>query len=117
MIIFACGVAATYINQRIMIFIGTRLLLNIRKDLFNKLEQLPVSFYDSHTHGELMSRFTNDTDALREMMSHLIPQLLSSVISVAAIFVMMIVLSPILTAVMIVTMALMMLLAGAIAHM
>ncbi|MCR5253317.1 MAG: ABC transporter ATP-binding protein/permease [Treponema sp.] len=112
MIIFACGVAATYINQRIMIFIGTRLLLNIRKDLFNKLEQLPVSFYDSHTHGELMSRFTNDTDALREMMSHLIPQLLSSVISVAAIFVMMIVLSPILTAVMIVTMALMMLLAG-----
>ena len=112
MIIFACGVAATYINQRIMIFIGTRLLLNIRKDLFNKLEQLPVSFYDSHTHGELMSRFTNDTDALREMMSHLIPQLLSSVISVVAIFVMMIVLSPILTAVMIVTMALMTLLAG-----
>ena len=111
-ILFACGVSATYANQRVMIFIGTRLLLNIRKDLFNKLEQLPVSFYDSHTHGELMSRFTNDTDALREMMSHLIPQLLSSVISVTAIFVMMLVLSPILTAVMIVTMALMTLLAG-----
>ena len=111
-ILFACGVSATYANQRVMIFIGTRLLLNIRKDLFNKLEQLPVSFYDSHTHGELMSRFTNDTDALREMMSHLIPQLLSSVISVTAIFIMMLVLSPILTAVMIVTMALMTLLAG-----
>lgn len=112
LIIFACGVSASWANQRVMIFIGTRLLLNIREDLFYKLQKLPLRFYDSHTHGELMSRFTNDTDALREMMSHTVPQLLSSVISVTAVFVMMVVLSPLLTLVMIVTMALMTLLAG-----
>jgi len=110
--IFICGVIANLINQRIMLYISTNLLLNIRKDLFSSLEKLPVKYYDSHSHGELMSRFTNDTDALREMMSMTVPQLLSSVISVSSVFVMMLILSPVLTAVMIITMFLMTLLAG-----
>lgn len=110
--IFLCGVSASFLNQRIMLFISTNILLNIRKDLFSKMEKLPVRFYDSHTHGELMSRFTNDTDALREMMSVTVPQLLSSIFTVTAVFIMMIFLSPVLTAVMVVTMFFITLLAG-----
>jgi len=102
--LFLCGVLASWCNSRIMIKISTSLLYNIRVDLFTKLEKLPIKFYDQHTHGELMSRFTNDTDTLREMMSQTVPQLLSSIISVVSVLVMMIVLSPMLTVIMLVSM-------------
>ena len=102
--IFLVGVLASWINNRLMLHISTNLLFKVRVDLFFKLEKLPIKFYDSHTHGELMSRFTNDTDTMREMMSQTVPQLLSSTITVIAVFSMMIVLSPMLTVVMILTM-------------
>ena len=102
--LFLVGVLASWINNRLMLYISTNLLFNVRIDLFSKLEKLPIKFYDSHTHGELMSRFTNDTDTMREMMSQTVPQLLSSIITVIAVFSMMIVLSPMLTVVMILTM-------------
>ena len=104
LVILIFGAFASWCNSRLMLFISTNLLFNIRCDLFNKLEKLPIKFYDSHTHGELMSRFTNDTDALREMMSQTIPQLFSSILTVVAVFIMMIVLSPMLTIIMVVTM-------------
>ena len=102
--LFLVGVLSSWINNRLMLHISTNLLFNVRIDLFSKLEKLPIKFYDSHTHGELMSRFTNDTDTMREMMSQTVPQLLSSIITVIAVFSMMIVLSPMLTLVMILTM-------------
>lgn len=102
--LFLVGVLASWINNRLMLHISTNLLFRLRVDLFSKLEKLPIKFYDSHTHGELMSRFTNDTDTMREMMSQTVPQLLSSIITVIAVFSMMIVLSPMLTVVMILTM-------------
>ncbi len=102
--LFCVGVIASWCNSRLMIYISTNLLYNVRCDLFSRLEKLPIKYYDSHTHGELMSRFTNDTDALREMMSQTIPQLFSSIITVTSVFVMMISLSPLLTLVMLVTM-------------
>ncbi|MCQ2583524.1 MAG: ABC transporter ATP-binding protein/permease [Treponema sp.] len=102
--LFILGVFTNWANSRIMIKISTNLLFNIRTELFKRLEKLPIRYYDAHTHGELMSRFTNDTDALREMMSQTVPQLLSSIITVVSVFVMMIVLSPMLTVIMIVTM-------------
>ena len=102
--LFLVGVLASWINNRLMLHISTNLLFRVRIDLFSKLEKLPIKFYDSHTHGELMSRFTNDTDTMREMMSQTVPQLLSSSITVIAVFSMMIVLSPMLTVVMILTM-------------
>ena len=102
--LFLVGVLASWINNRLMLHISTNLLFKVRIDLFSKLEKLPIKFYDSHTHGELMSRFTNDTDTMREMMSQTVPQLLSSIITVIAVFSMMIVLSPMLTVVMILTM-------------
>ncbi len=101
---FLLGTLAGWCNSRLMIYISTNLLFNVRCDLFNRLEKLPIKYYDAHTHGELMSRFTNDTDALREMMSQTIPQLFSSIITVTSVFVMMISLSPMLTIIMLVTM-------------
>ena len=102
--LFGLGVLASWCNSRLMIYISTNLLYNVRCDLFSRLEKLPIKYYDAHTHGELMSRFTNDTDALREMMSQTIPQLFSSIITVTAVFVMMISLSPMLTIIMLITM-------------
>ena len=105
--IFIAGVTASWCNSRLMIYISTSLLYKIRCDLFKQLEKLPIRYYDAHTHGELMSRFTNDTDTLREMMSQTVPQLLSSILTVVSVFVMMLILSPLLTLIMIVTMILM----------
>ena len=102
--LFCLGIVASWCNSRLMIYISTNLLYNVRCDLFSRLEKLPIKYYDAHTHGELMSRFTNDTDALREMMSQTVPQLFSSIITVTSVFVMMISLSPLLTIVMLVTM-------------
>ena len=102
--LFCVGVLASWCNSRLMLYISTNLLYNVRCDLFSRLEKLPIKYYDAHTHGELMSRFTNDTDALREMMSQTIPQLFSSIITVTSVFVMMISLSPMLTVIMLVTM-------------
>ncbi len=102
--LFGMGVLAGWCNSRLMIYISTNLLYNVRCDLFSRLEKLPIRYYDAHTHGELMSRFTNDTDALREMMSQTIPQLFSSIITVTSVFVMMISLSPMLTIIMLLTM-------------
>lgn len=108
--LFLLGVLGSWCNQRLMLHISTNLLFNIRCDLFNRLEKLPIKFYDSHTHGDLMSRFTNDTDTLREMMSQTIPQLLSSGLTIIGVLVMMIVLSPLLTIVVLLTVVLIFLL-------
>lgn len=109
-LIFLIGVLGSWCNQRLMLYISTNLLYNIRCDLFNRLEKLPIKFYDAHTHGDLMSRFTNDTDTLREMMSQTIPQMFSSVLTVIGVLVMMIVLSPLLTVVVLATVVLIFLL-------
>lgn len=115
MAFFAIGAAATWGNSRLMLFISTKVLYKIRVDLFAQLETLPIKFYDAHTHGELMSRFTNDTDTLREMMSQTVPQLLNSLITVVGVFAMMIYLSPLLTLIVILTVALMILCSVSIA--
>lgn len=114
LVMFIIGAVATWGNSRLMVYISTKLLYNIRTDLFSKLEKLPIKYFDKHTHGELMSRFTNDTDTLREMLSQTIPQLMSSALTVLAVFVMMIALSPILTLIILVTIALMIGLVGVI---
>ena len=108
LVVFLLGAFATWANARIMIHISTTLLCNIRVDLFSQLEKLSIRYYDAHTHGELMSRFTNDTDTLREMMSNTVPQLMSSIITIVSVLIMMIILSPLLTAIMLVTVFLVM---------
>lgn len=94
--IYTIGALTSYIYSRLMMTISTGALNNIRKDMFSHMEDLPIRYFDTHTHGEVMSRYTNDTDTLREMLSQSLPQTISSVITVAGTFVMMIILSPLL---------------------
>lgn len=106
-LIYLTGVAATYIYNRLMLNISTGTLYKIRVDLFRHMEALPIKYFDTHTHGELMSRYTNDTDALREMLSQGVPNLFSSSLTVAGVFGMMLVLSPVLTILVVFMLALM----------
>ena len=111
-VIFAAGSFASWGSSRIMLHISSDVLFRIRRDLFEKLETLPIKYYDTRTHGEIMSRFTNDIDRLRDVFSQSLVQLFSSVITVSGIFAMMIVLSPALTLIAVVSIAFIMLLAS-----
>ncbi|MBE7022102.1 MAG: ABC transporter ATP-binding protein [Ruminococcaceae bacterium] len=105
--IYLAGAFSTYLYQRMMLSISTKTLKNVRTDLFSAMQGLPIKFFDTHTHGELMSRFTNDTDSMREMVGQGIPQFISSFISVTGVFVMMVVLSPQLTVLVLLMLAIM----------
>ena len=112
--VYIVGALSSYCSERILIFISTRTLCNIRKDLFHHMENLPLQFYDSRQHGVLMSLYTNDTDTLREMFSMSVPQLFSTFFQVTGIFIMMVVLSIPLTVLMLVTISLIMILSSQI---
>jgi len=87
--IYYIGVLSTYVYSRIMITISQGSLKKLRDDMFAHMETLPISFFDTHSHGDLMSLYTNDTDTLRQMISQSIPQLFSSVITVVSVFISM----------------------------
>lgn len=112
--IYVAGALSSFVSERILLYISTKTLFNIRRDLFHHMEDLPLKFFDSHPHGELMSLYTNDTDTLREMFSASVPQLFSTFFQVSGILVMMIILSPVLTALVVGTTALIMLLSAKI---
>ena len=84
---------ASYISSRIMLKVSTDTLFKLRVDMFNKMENLPISYYDKHTHGELMSRYTNDIDMLREMLSNSMVNIFSSLLTIVSVFIMMIIYS------------------------
>jgi len=92
-VIFYVGAISTYTYNRIMIFVSQGALKKIRDDMFAHMEKLSIPFFDTHSHGELMSLYTNDTDTLRQMISQSIPQLLSAVITIVSVFCSMIYLS------------------------
>ena len=106
--IYLIGAFSGYFCNRIMIRISNQTLNSVRGDLFNSLQDLPISFFDARTHGELMSRFTNDVDTLREAISQGAIQLISSAVTVVSTFVMMVILSPLLTLLIIVMLIIMM---------
>ena len=95
--IYGFGVISSYAYSRIMLHVAQKTLNLIRRDLFNHMMDLPISFFDTHTHGELMSRYTNDADVLRECISQSFVQLVSSSVTVIGTFVMMAYYSPLLT--------------------
>ncbi len=99
---YILGVVGTYAYNRLMITISNNALRTIRKELFDKLQDLPIQYFDTHTHGELMSRFSNDVDTLRTALNQATTQLFASVITVVGTFVAMLILSPILTVLIIV---------------
>lgn len=86
-----------YLGNLLMARLAQRTIHKIREDMFAHMEKLPISFFDSHSHGELMSTFTNDVDMLNQSLEQSISQIVISIISVVGTFIMMIVLSPILT--------------------
>ena len=91
--IYLFGALSTYVYSRIMLKVSTRTLYNIRVDLFTKMEALPIKYFDTHTHGDMMSRYTNDTDAIREMLSNSVANFFVSGITVIGVFIMMLVYS------------------------
>ncbi len=96
-IIYLLGAGAQYGQSRIMLNVSQKTLNLLRKDLFDHLQDLPIKFFDTHNHGEIMSRFTNDVDTVREAISQGLIQTVSSLITVVGIFAMMLSISPALT--------------------
>ncbi len=95
--IYLIGAISTWVYNRLMLNISTGTLYKLRVDLYNHLQTLPLRYFDTHTHGELMSRFTNDVDTLRDMFSQSFAQLINSAVTVVAVFIAMLILSPPLT--------------------
>ena len=91
--IYAVGIVTAYTYNRIMVNITQGTLRNIRNELFEKMEKLPIKYFDTHAHGDIMSIYTNDIDTLRQLISQSIPQLINSAITLVSSLVSMIVLS------------------------
>lgn len=106
-IIMLLGVLASYMYNRLMVNIATGTLYKIRVDMFTHMQKLPIRYFDTHTHGDLMSRYSNDTDTLREMLGQGVPQLISSLITVIGVFIAMVLMSPLLTLVVMAVLAVM----------
>ena len=87
--IYLLGVICTYLYNRLMINISQGVLNDIRKEMFNHMQKLPIRYFDSRTHGEIMSTYTNDVDTLRQMLSQSIPQVFSACVSMVAILIAM----------------------------
>ena len=101
--IMAVGVITAFTYNRIMVNVGQGTMRRLRDDLFARMESLPIKYFDTHAHGDIMSVYTNDVDTLRQLLSQSIPQIINSVISMAATFITMIILNPALTVISILT--------------
>ncbi len=87
--VYLIGILSQYLQQRIMITISQGAICKLRNDLFGKLQKLPVKYYDTHNNGDMMSRFTNDVDAVGEMLNNTVVQLISGTISIIGTFALM----------------------------
>ena len=87
--IYLAGMLASYLQTRLMIPVAQGTLKTIRDDMFAHMQTLPIKYFDTHTHGNVMSYYTNDTDTLRQMISQSLPNAVSSIISITAVFIAM----------------------------
>jgi ATP-binding cassette subfamily B protein len=101
------GAIASFLYQRTMVFVTQGTMRKVRNDLFRHMETLPIRYFDTHPHGDIMSVYTNDTDTLRQMISQSIPQMFSSAITVVSVFASMCILSLPLTGLILVMIVLM----------
>ncbi|MCQ2520901.1 MAG: ABC transporter ATP-binding protein/permease [Lachnospiraceae bacterium] len=92
-VIFLVGIFVTFLYGKLMIYVGQGTLRNLRNEMFAKMERLPLRYFDTHSHGDIMSMYTNDVDALRQMISQSFPSLLESIVTVTGVLVNMIRLS------------------------
>lgn len=95
--IFGCGALANYSFNRILVEVTQGTLRNVRDALFAHMETLPISYFDTHPHGDIMSVYTNDADTLRQLISQSVPQLILSMITIVGVSFSMLILSPYLT--------------------
>ena len=107
LVVYLTGVAAVFIQYRMLNVIGQRTVTRMRADLFSKMQRLPVVYFDTHQHGDLMSRYTNDMDNISTAMTDSLSDMLSSALTLIGIFVLMLYISPILTLVTLITVPLM----------
>ncbi len=110
--ILALGVGCSYLQQRIMVIVTQGSMLRIRNELFTKMEELPIKYFDTHSHGDIMSVYTNDVDAMRMLIGQSLTQLVNSSVTLVTTFVSMVLLSPIMTVLSIVLVSLTMLISG-----
>ena len=102
--IYLAGMLSTFIYSRIMVTVSQGIQKNIRDDLFDHMQTLPIAYFDSNAYGDIMSRYTNDIDTLEMMISQSIPNMLSSAITIIGVLAAMVVVSPLLTAAALLTM-------------
>ena len=114
-LIFLLGITSAFCQQRLMVVISQGILRAVRDRLFSHMQTLPVSFFDRNSHGDIMSRYTNDTDTLRQMISQSVPQFLTSAVTIAATFCAMLATSIPMTAVVVVCIFFMLIATGKIA--
>ena len=86
-VIYVVGIVATYVYNRLMINISQGILNRIRTEMFDHMQTLPIGYFDSHPHGETMSTYTNDVDALRECLSQSIPQVFAAIITMVTVLI------------------------------
>ncbi len=92
-VFYAVGVVSVYAYNRIMVTVSQGTLMHLRNELFTHMEQLPIRFFDTHAHGDIMSVYTNDIDTLRQMISQSIPQCINSGVTIVSVFVSMLILN------------------------
>lgn len=92
-VFYLAGIIAAFAQARLVMYVAQGTLKSIRMELFNHMESLPIKYFDTHAHGDIMSLYTNDVDTLRQMISQSIPQVISSVITIVSVLVSMIVLN------------------------
>lgn len=114
-VLFVIGILCTLLYNRLMAEVSQGILRDIRDEMFSHMQTLPIKYFDAHTHGDVMSYYTNDTDALRQMISQTIPQVISSAVTIVSVFVSMLILSVWLTLVVVLFLVVMFLVTGLIA--
>ena len=101
--VMGVGVITAFTYNRIMVNVSQGTMRHLRDDLFRRMESLPIKYFDTHAHGDIMSVYTNDVDTLRQLLSQSIPQIINSIITMLATLVTMIILNPVLTIISILT--------------
>ena len=114
-VFYGIGVIATYAQNRIMITVTQGTMRRLRDDMFAHMEKLPIRYFDTHSHGDIMSMYTNDVDTLRQLISQSIPQMVNSSITIVSVFISMVVLNVPLTVLTIAMVIVMLLFSGKIA--
>lgn len=114
--VMGVGVVTAFTYNRIMVNVSQGTMRHLRDDLFRRMESLPIKYFDTHAHGDIMSVYTNDVDTLRQMLSQSVPQIINSVITMAATLVTMLILNPVLTVISILTAAVMLFVTSRFSH-